>query len=267
MENMEDREQTIHERIKGEIDEKVRKLLSELQEADDKGDKEAADRVVDELVRLVETYGPWMIGKGKTTPVQEAIWAIRLAKSPGLWDTLREIFLGETPYEREERKKLQRKREYYNEVKVEMRAFLSEFKRIVSSLHQKYQELGELLSRAKTKSGEPFPWEVKRKVWDRLHAAGVLELALESGRELNPAFIMNIHKESVDVLADRKGLTDLESKIGSLISISYIDQSHSLLTEITRLTWNFIDALGRMRQVGFLHMSISPEEVGETQKK
>jgi hypothetical protein len=127
---------------------------------------------------------------------------------------------------REERKKLERKREYYNEVKVEMRAFLSEFKRIVSSLHQKYQELGELLSRAKTKSGEPFPWEVKQKVWDRLHAAGVLKLALESGRELNPAFIMNIHKDSVDVLADRKGLTDLESKIGSLISISFIDQSH-----------------------------------------
>jgi hypothetical protein len=127
--------------------------------------------------------------------------------------------------------------------------------------------LDRLIRHAKTKSGEPFPEEVEQQVWKRLQAAGVLKLALEDGRQLNPAFIMNIHKDSVDVLADRKGLTDLESKIGSLISISFIDQSHSLLTEITRLTWNFIDALGRMRQVGFLHMSISPEEVGETRKK
>jgi hypothetical protein len=152
-------------------------------------------------------------------------------------------------------------------VKVEMRAFLNEFKRIVSSLHQKYQELDSLLSRAKTKSGEPFPEKVKQQVWKRLHAAGVLKLALESGRQLNPAFIMNIHEDSVKILADRSGLTNLDSDISEMISISLLDESVPLLTEITRLTWDFINALGRMRQVGFLHMSISPEEVGEARKK
>jgi hypothetical protein len=137
----------------------------------------------------------------------------------------------------------------------------------VSSLHQKYQELDRLIRRAKTKSGGPFPEEVKQQVWKRLQAAGVLKLALEDGRQLNPAFIMNIHNDSVEILADTSGLTNLKYQITKMISISLLDESSPLLTEITRLTWDFVKMLGRMRQVGFLHMSISPEEVGETRKK
>jgi hypothetical protein len=127
--------------------------------------------------------------------------------------------------------------------------------------------LDRLLSGAKTKSGEPFPREVKQQVWKRLQSAGVLKVALESGRQLNPAFIMNIHNDSVDILADTSGLTNLDYQIGNMISISLIDESSSLLTEITRLTWGFVKMLGRIRQGGFLRMSISPEEVGETRKK
>jgi hypothetical protein len=99
---MDDREQTIHGRITREIEERVRELLRKLKEAEEKGDKEEADRVVDELVQLAETYWPWMIGKGKINPVQEAIWAVRLAKSPGILERIKRILAGPQPPSRKD---------------------------------------------------------------------------------------------------------------------------------------------------------------------
>ena len=261
---MDDREQTIHERITEEINKRVLELLKELKEADEKGDKEKADQVVDKLVQLAETYWPWMIRKGKIDPVQEAIWAIRLAKSPGLWDTLRTIFLGETPHQREERKKLAEKRAYYAEMKDKMEWYLYQFKEIVSPLYRKYYDLYRLLETARTKDGKPFPEWWRNQVKERMSAAGVLESALKHGRELNPEALMNLYGDMVRTLIDTDGLTGLTAQVTTLLGFSdvFIPCSE-LLTEIKKLTWDFIKMLRSMRQEGFRPISISREEVEE----
>lgn len=267
---MDDRELTVHERITRELKERVSKLLERLREADTKGDKEEADRVVDELVRLAETYWPWMIEKGKINPVQEAIWAIRLAKSPGLWDKVMEFFFGEPPFRREEREQAEKKKKYYEEMKETMKWFHDQFKEIVLPLSDKYHELYDLLARARTKEGKSFregeAGEVLKEVNKRAIAAGVLKSALEGSRELNPAAIMNIHSDSVEILRDTSRLKVLINRIYSLLGLGNpaLDSCIPIIDEITMHTQKFVEMLGRMRRVGLSSISIHPEEVGET---
>jgi hypothetical protein len=79
-------------------------ILDKIAEASKRGDEEEVERLSEALKRIMDA----LIGKPEEeekrweedervwdSPVQKAIWAIRLAKSPGLWDTLREAFLGE----------------------------------------------------------------------------------------------------------------------------------------------------------------------------
>jgi hypothetical protein len=90
-------------------------ILEKIAEASRRGDEEEVERLSGALKRIMnaligepeEEEERWKEeGDVWDNPVQKAIWAIRLAKSPRLWNTLREIFLGETPYQREEQKKL-----------------------------------------------------------------------------------------------------------------------------------------------------------------
>ncbi len=248
------------------------RILEKIAEASARGDNEEVERLSESLKRIIDA----LVGELKEeeegreegeddwgNPVQKAIWTLRLIKSPGLWETLREIFLGETPFERERRKELKEKREYYEKMKEKMEWYLYQFTNIVSSLYQKFVELDRLLMRAKTKDGKPLPDREMNEVERRMRAVGVLESALKSGRQLNPEFIMNLHRDSVRTILDIHGLNQLSSRILDLLGVGnpLWSEVYRVTEELTRLSWDFDEMLRSMRQVGFRPISISPEEV------
>jgi hypothetical protein len=261
---MDDREQTIHERITGEIEERVRELLKRLKEAEEKGDKEEADRVVDELVQLAETYWPWMIGKGKINPVQEAIWAVRLAKSPGLLDRLVDLIFG--PYKSPQEREREEKRKYFEEVGGRMNFYFHHLERIVPQLHSKYGELEDLLRDAQTEDGNPFPEKEKNEVAERGRVAWHLKAVLEYTRELNPKVFVDKYRDEMELLSDYDGLLKLRSRVLSLLGRHnpLYDPVLDCFMELLRLTRELESLLKKMEEEGFRSIPITAEDVTET---
>jgi hypothetical protein len=258
---MDDREQIreqIRERITRELRERVSELLGELKEADEKGDKKEADRVVDELVQLVETHWPWMIGKGKINPVQEAIWALRLAKSPGFLEAirslLRELLIGPErigPSHREIKEQTRRQKwNYYWQHRKEMKEFRERLWKISNALESKYEELCQVVVQAEATSEKGFPQDLLSPFSQRELAAQAVQICVS--KNLNPKDGLDHCSEEVNILTDISAFyAAIRNLLPHVKNYELFSQIGKLSQEIGALTEEFTQVLKEMEQAGF----------------
>jgi hypothetical protein len=253
------------------------KILDKIAEASARGDEEEVKQLSEALKGMMNA----LIGKPKEegeeeerigkegrdiwdNPVQEAIRAIRLAKSPGLLERLGDLIFG--PYQSPQEREREEKRKYFKKVGGRMTFYFHHFEHIVPQLRSKYGELEDLLRDAQTKDGNPFPQEEKNEVTERRIVAGYLEACLQYTRELNPKVFVDKYRDKMELLSDHDALLELRSRVLGLLGRRnpLYDPVLDCFMELLRLTRELKRLLEKMEEEGFHPISITAEDVTET---
>jgi AcrR family transcriptional regulator len=245
-------------------------ILEKIAEASARGDEEevkrlseALERIIDALIgKLEEEDERWEEGKDiRDNPVEKAIRAIRLAKSPGPLERLVDLIFG--PYKSPQEREREEKKKYFEEVGGRMNFYFHHLERIVPQLHSKYGELVDLLRDAQTEDGNPFPEKEKNEVAERGRVAWHLKVVLEYTRELNPKVFVDKYRGEMKLLSDYDGLLELRSRVLSLLGRRnpLYDPVLDCFMELLRLTRELESLLKKMEEEGFRSISITAEDV------
>jgi hypothetical protein len=249
-------------------------ILERIAEASARGDEEEVERLSEAFRRMMdallgkleeEEEEKWGEGRDiRGNPVEEAIRAIRLAKSPGPLDRLIDLIFG--PYKSPQEREREEKRKYFEEVGGRMNFYFHHLEWIVPRLRSKYGELNDLLRDAQTADGAPFPEKEKKEVEERASAAWYLKVVLESTRELNPKVFVDKYRDKMEILSDYDGLLELRSRVLSLLGPRnpLYDPVLDCFMELLKLTGELENLLKKMEGEGFRPISITAEDVTGT---